>query len=429
VVLVDPASPATVYAGTFQGAFKSVNGADCWSSINNGLSDRLTGGSTLIIRKPAIYQEANGKRTIIEGRYDISNPHSTAIGFEIGDYDRNKPLVIDPILSHSALIDGEFINAIAVDAGGAVYFTGLARTASFPISPGAYRSARGEVNRSAAFIAKLNAAGTALVYSTYIGGFERFDYPFGIDVDDGGNAYVVGLAGSSDFPTTPGALQPTFAGPGQVGNSFGGDGFVLKLNPAGTGLVYSTFLGGFGPDQAYDVAVDPEGNAYITGDTSSSNFPISPDAPQRSISGFSGSGFVTKLNAQGPSTVWSTFIGRSTRDSGEDIEVDASGNAYVTGEAFPNIYAAKVNSNGKSFGYYTRLIGNSSYSEGFGIAVDVAGNAYITGQASIGLQTTANAFQRNMGTSVVSSRSRQRKLQLHGRAEQHVQPARRIDGF
>jgi uncharacterized protein (TIGR03437 family) len=356
------------------------------------------GGDELRMRKPSVYQEVNGNRKTIEARYSIHGARSAArvrtVGFEIGAYDRSLPLVIDPVLSYSALIDSDTINAIAVDAEGAIYFTGLTRSASFPISPGAYRSAPGG---SAAFVAKLNAAGTALVYSTYIGGFEAFDYPYGIAVDNGGNAYVVGLAGSSDFPTTPGALQPTFAGPGQVGNSFGGDGFVLKLNPSGSGLVYSTFLGGLGSDFANDVAVDSSGNAYITGDTSSSNFPISPDAPQRSISGYSGSGFVTKLNPQGSGLVWSTFVGRSTRDSGEDVAVDDEGAAYVTGEAFPNIYVAKVSKDGKSFGYYTRLTGNATYSEGFGVAVDGARNAYVTGLASSGLQTTTGAFQRNHG--------------------------------
>jgi uncharacterized protein (TIGR03437 family) len=360
-----------------------------------------TAGGEIRMRKPVIYQEANGGRTTVEGRYSIRNPQSAIrkqeVGFELGDYDRERPLVIDPVLSYSALIDGEFIHAIAVDAEGAVYFTGLARSVSFPISPSAHRSTRGNADASAAFVAKLNAAGTALDYSTYIGGFERFDYPYGIAVDAGGHAYVAGFAGSSDFPTTPGAFQPAFAGPGQVGNNFGGDGFVLKLNPTGTGLVYSTFLGGLGQDQANDVAVDADGNAYITGDTSSSNFPVSPDAPQRSISGFSGSGFVTKLNAQGSSLVWSTFVGRSTRDSGEDLTIDAEGNAYVTGEAFPNIFVARVNKDGKSFGYYTRLTGNGLYSEGFGIAVDSAGAAYVTGQAAPGLQTTGGAFQRNHG--------------------------------
>ena len=369
------------------------------------------GGEELRMRKPVICQEGRGEGKTIDGHYVIHNrPRAMAairnpqfatrnqeVGFEIGDYDRSLPLVIDPVLSYSALIDGEFINAIAVDDEGAIYFTGLARSASFPISPGAHRSTRGEINRSAAFVAKLNAAGTALVYSTYIGGFEAFDYPYGVAIDGGGNAYVVGLAGSSDFPTTAGAFQPTFAGPGQVGNSFGGDGFVLKLNPTGTGLVYSTFLGGLGPDQANDIAVDADGAAYVTGDTGSSNFPVSPDAPQRSISGFSGSGFVTKLNAQGSDLVWSTFVGRSTRDSGEDIAVDAEGNAYVTGEAFPNIYVAKINKDGKSFGYYNRLTGNNAYSEGFGIAVDASGAAYVTGQAAPGLQATAGAFQRNHG--------------------------------
>jgi uncharacterized protein (TIGR03437 family) len=375
------------------------SGADRIMIEDSGDLILRVGDDELRMRKPVVYQEAHGqephgKRRAIEGRYSIRN---RTVSFEIGAYDRSLPLVIDPVLSYSALIDAASIYAFAVDTEGAIYFTGLAQSANFPISAGAFRSARGELNKSAAFVAKLNAAGTALVYSTYIGGFEAFDYPYGIAVDGGGNAYVAGLAGSPDFPTTPGALQPTFAGPGQVGNSYGTDGFVLKLNPTGSELVYSTFLGGLGSDIAYGLAIDGAGAAYITGVTSSSNFPISPDAPQRSISGVSGSGFVTKLNPQGSAVVWSTFVGRSTRDTIEAIAVDAEGAAYVTGEAFPNIFVAKVNKDGKSFGYYTRLTGNTSYSEGFGIAVDGARNAYITGVANTGLQTTAGAFQRNHG--------------------------------
>lgn len=347
-------------------------------------------GEEVRMQRPVAYQEQNGQRREIAARYVINERREVA--FTVAAYDRTRPLVIDPVLTYAALIDSEFINAIAIDTEGAIYFTGLARSAVFPISPGAQRTVRGELNRSAAYVAKLNAAGTALVYATYVGGFEGYDYPFGIAVDGSGHAYVVGVSASPDFPTTAGALQRSFNGPEQ-----GTDGFALKLNPTGTGLVYATFLGGLGSEQASDVAVDAAGNAYIAGNTGSSNFPISPDAPQRSISGFNGSGFVSKLNAAGSGIVWSTFVGRSNRDSAQAVAIDPVGNAYVTGEAFPNIYAAKINVDGKSFGYYTRLTGPSAYSEGLSIAVDAAGNAYFTGLAHPGLMTTSNAFQRQHG--------------------------------
>lgn len=354
-----------------------------------------TSDGDLQLQKPLIYQELGGNRQIVQGSFTINDQ---IIGFEVGEYDHTKPLVIDPILSSSALLESEFISDIAVDAEGSIYVTGLVRKPNFPVSINALRTTRGNTDFSAAFVAKLDVTGTALVYSTYIGGFERSESPNGIAVDNGGNAYITGMAGSSDFPTTPNAFQQTFIGPGQSGISFAGDGFVLKLNPTGSALVYSTFLGGNGSDLGFGIAVDSAGNAYVTGATTSSDFPLTSDAPQRAIIGISGSGFITKLNPEGSALVWSTYLGRSSsRDTCEDIAVDSQGNAYVTGESFPNIFAAKVNSNGRSFGYYTRFTGNSSYSEGFGIAVDGASNAYITGVAVSGLQTSASAFQRTFG--------------------------------
>src|SRR5262249_15331333 len=139
-------------------------------------------------------------------------------------------------------------------------------------------------------------------------GSKLFTIRMGSRLTGGGTPMSWDWAARQTFPQQPAPFNPTSPGPGTAGDSFGGTASVLKLNPTGTGLVYSTFLGGLGPDQANDIAVDADGAAYVTGDTGSSNFPVSPDAPQRSISGFSGSGFVTKLNAQGSDLVWSTFV-------------------------------------------------------------------------------------------------------------------------
>ena len=345
--------------------------------------------------RPVIYQEVNGTRRQLDGGYIINR--AGEVGFRVAAWDRRLPLVIDPVLSYAAVIGDAHSVRMAMDADGNFYLTGLTRAASFPVNTDAVRWQRGPLNRDVAFVTKINAAGTALLYSTFLGGYEFTDVINGLAVDMAGNAYVAGFAGSRDFPTTPGALQTSFNGPGQMGNFFSGDGFVTKLNPTGTALLYSTFLGGAGGDLANGVAVDQAGNAYVTGNTGSSNFPISPDAPQRSITGFSGSGFVTKLNPAGSAVVWSTFAGRSTRDSCEAIAVDAAGNAYVTGESFPNILAVKVDRVGRSFAYF-RTISSSGGSTGFAIAVDSAGQAHLTGRIfSAGLATTANAFQRTYG--------------------------------
>jgi uncharacterized protein (TIGR03437 family) len=346
-------------------------------------------------QRPVIYQEVNGSRRQVEGGFVIRRWDE--VGFKVAAWERRLPLVIDPVLSYAAALGDAHYVRMAVDAEGSFYLSGLTRAQNFPVAADAARFQRGPLNRDVAFVTKINAAGTALLYSTFLGGYEYTDLINGLAVDAAGNAYLAGFAGSRDFPVTAGALQTKFNGPGQVGNSFGGDGFVAKLNPSGTALLYSTFLGGAGGDYGNGIAVDQAGNAYVTGNTGSSNFPLSPDAPQRSITGFSGSGFITKLNAAGSAVVWSTFAGRATRDSCEAIAVDAEGNAYVTGESFPNILAVKVDKGGKSFAYF-RTISASGGSTGFAVAVDGVGQTHLTGRVySASLPVTMNALQRTFG--------------------------------
>ncbi|QAY65095.1 SBBP repeat-containing protein [Paenibacillus protaetiae] len=240
-----------------------------------------------------------------------------------------------------------------------------------------------------------------LVYSTYLGGSGN-DEPFGIAVDATGSVYVTGITTSTDFPLTPGAVQTTFGGDREV--------FVTKLNPSGTALVYSTYLGGSANDSGQNIAVDAEGNAYITGRTYSDNFPVTPGAVQ-TIFGGSSDVFVTKLNPTGSALVYSTYLGGTGHDYGLGIAVDSAGEAYVTGftasadfptttGAFQTVYggnndgfAARLNATGTSL-IYSTFLGGSGGDNGTAISVDSAGNAYVTGNtASLNFPTTTGAFQ------------------------------------
>ena len=218
--------------------------------------------------------------------------------------------------------------SIAVDSSGNVYVTGYTFSANFPIA-NAFQSTYGGDGSSSfgdAFVTKINAAGSALIYSTYLGGNDG-DAGYGIAIDSTNAAYVTGNTRSTNFPTAN-ALQSTYGGsndPFEVG----GDAFVTKVNAAGSALVYSTYLGGSGTDGANGIAVDSAGNAYVTGDTFSTNFPTA-NALQSELDGEEDA-FVTHLNAAGSAFVYSTYLGGSGLDGGGGIAVDSTGDAYVAG--------------------------------------------------------------------------------------------------
>ncbi len=249
----------------------------------------------------------------------------------VAAYDRSHPLLIDPVLSYSPYLggsddDGGF--GIAVDGAGNAYVTGRTESANVPTTSGAVQpTLRGDWN---VFVSKLNATGTALVYSTYLGGsgsslFDSSgDEAWGIAVDGAGNAYVTGMTESANFPTTPGAFQPT--PPGGSSNAF-----VSKLNATGTAFVYSTYLGGSGDDSGYGIAVDGTGNAYVTGGTTSADFPTTPGAVQPTLQDSYGDAFGSKFNATGTVLGYSTYLGGEHSDEGQGIAVDGTGTAYVTG--------------------------------------------------------------------------------------------------
>ncbi len=275
-------------------------------------------------QKPVVYQEENGARKLIEGRYVMRGRNK--IGFKVSSYNRNGPLVIDPILSYSSFVNSSGDGySIAVDPSGFAYITGSVvidpsvGNLDLPPTPGAYQTISG--GGSDVFVTKINQEGNGAIYSTFLGG-NGDDAGYAIAVDSAGNAYVTGSA-SGTFPTTAGAIQPT------RNSSF--DAFVTKLNATGSGLIYSTFLGGNEYDDGDGIAVDSSGNAYVVGQTFSTNLATTPGVVRPNSSGGSDN-FIAKLNSAGTGLFYLTYFGGGGFDFGLSVALDAPGNAYTTGQ-------------------------------------------------------------------------------------------------
>jgi len=284
-------------------------------------------GSTTSFNFPA-----NGLQTVYGGGTGLLNGGPGGDVFVAKLNAAGNALVYATFLGDSG---DEAASGLAVDSAGSVYITGSTTSTNFPTTAGAFQTTR-KTTSSQGFVAKLNPTGTALVYSTYLGGSSG-EQGGGIAVDATGHAYVTGITGSSDFPTLN-SLQP-FRGTG--------DAFITKLAPDGSGLVYSTLLGGSSNEWGKAITVDAAGNAYVAGYTNSTDFPTA-NAAQGSSAGGNGAlasaeAFVTKLNPGGTAFVYSTYLGGSGDDQAAAIAVDAAGNAYVTGTTvstnFPTVSA------------------------------------------------------------------------------------------
>jgi Beta-propeller repeat len=305
-------------------------------------------------------------------------------------------------------------NGIAVDSSGNVYVVGFTQSTDFPTTIGAFQTTlAGSINP---FITKLNPAGggaSDLLYSTYLGG-SNFDIGNGIAVDSTGNVYVTGYTQSTNFPTTINAFQTVLRGTR--------DAFITKLKPVGSGLsdlLYSTYLGGNTSDAGLGIAIDSGDNAYVAGETSSTNFPTTTGAFQTTLGG-ARNGFITKINpaSGGPSDLlYSTYLGGNNFDFGFGIAIDSGGNAYVTGLTqstnFPtttnafqttlsgtqNAFITKLNpvGGGVSDLLYSTYLGGNNSDAGLGIAIDSSDNAYVTGYTnSTNFPTTIDAFQMTL---------------------------------
>jgi len=479
----------------------------------NGDLEVIAANGQIAFHKPKIYQEKDGQRQPIEGSFKLLAENQVA--FKIGQYDPSRALTIDPTLAYLTYLGGSSEDsgrAIASDSKGYAYIIGSTDSSDFPVTPGAFDTDSSDADSfvtklnptgtglvystyfdaginaiaidsagnayltgsggqiaatpgafqsandgTAAFVAKLNATGSALVYLTYLGGAGTA--ASSIAVDNAGDAYVAGETLSTNFPVTPGAFQTTnnaANGPYVGGAS---NAFITKLNPTGTSLGYSTYLGGANTG-ASGIAVDASGNAYVTGATLSVDYPGTPylaifpttsgsfdpgntpgttDASGAIINVDSGA-FVTKFNPTGTALVYSTLLGDTYEDAKSNvtdatvggsgnvnaITVDQDGNAYLTGDTeatdFPvtlgafqphnnspesdthNAFVTKLNASGSALVYSTYLGGstalNSVQDNGNAIAVDGAGNAFIAGQAtSTDFPVTNNAYQKtNYGT-------------------------------
>jgi hypothetical protein len=366
----------------------------------------LVSGEHIEVREeaPFAYQESDAGRMAIPSRYKLLGGNT--VGFDLGPYDHALPLVIDPVLSYATYLGGSglgAVTALAVDSSGNLYATGWTEAVDFPLLAPVQPSNKGGVD---VFIAKLNATGTALIYATYIGG-RGDDRAAGIAVDASGQAYITGSTTSADFPMiTPGLA------PAQTTLGGGRDAFALKLNAAGTALLYSTFLGGSNSDWGTAIALDTADHAYIAGDTLSADFPLLGAA--QPLLGGATDAFVTKLTPAG-AVAFSTFLGGALDEHAGGIAVDMNGNVYVAGgttsQNFPVVAAmqavnggaqdafiAKISSAGSAILYSTYLGGSGGAvgtpEQANAIAVDADGNAYVAGVTnSPNFPVTASAFQ------------------------------------
>lgn len=393
----------------------AYRGVKCVALDSTGGLAIDTGAGTIHDSAPVSFQEIGGRRIPVESSYVLQAGTGGAYGFRIGPgYQPDKELIIDPGIEYSTYLGGaadDVPTGIAVDATGNAYVVGYTQSTDFPVTAGAF-DRTGSVNNSLdAFVAKINPSGTAFVYATYIGG-SNFDWGRAIAIDAAGNAYIAGQTQSSDFPVTGKAFQKSLAHLNCPRCSIDNyDAFVAKLNPSGSALVYSTYLGGASSiDDALGIAIDAAGNAYVTGETSSPDFPTTAGAFRRTIGGGDDT-YVSKLNATGSALLYSTFVGGALEEFPARITLDAANQAIVFGNTssadFPTTLGAfqtapggrfdaflfKLNATGTNLVYST-FLGGSANDSATGLNVDALGDVYVGGfTSSPNFPTTPGAFQ------------------------------------
>ena len=326
-------------------------------------------------------------------------------GFTLGAYNPAQPLLIDPVLNYATYLGGTLADdarAVAADPAGNSYVIGSTLSTDYPGAAASQPAGSQDI-----VVTKLNPAGTAILWATYLGG-QSVDTGLAIAVDAAGNVFGAGSTASTNFPVSPDAPQRSLGGGSGII-----DGIVFRLNPAGNSLAWSSFLGGSLNDLIRGIAVDPTGAVYVAGRTDSTDFPNTSRSSLPARGG--GDAFVTKFNATGTAIVYSLLLGGFAFDAANAIAVDAAGAAYVAGESrsenFPvtngalqtarrgpaDAFLARVRLDGSGLAYST-YYGGEGPDAANAIAVDASGNAYITGQTSSEqLPLTAQAFQRLPG--------------------------------
>ncbi|MGY5865161.1 MAG: SBBP repeat-containing protein [Candidatus Thorarchaeota archaeon] len=319
---------------------------------------------------------------VIDSRFD---PLSDSIyGFDIGIYDIEQTLVIDPLL-YSTYVGGssdDEAHSISIDDEGNVFVVGETDSANFPLESPYDNETNGALD---CFIMKFNSTGNGLIFSTYVGG-SLDDFAYSLCVDANGDSFVTGLTLSSDFPTVN-ALDDSYYDNDEA--------FVFKLNSTGNGLVYSTFYGGWSDDMGHGIDVDAQGNAHVVLMTGSWDLPAVNAYDDTSDDSWDT--YVFKLNSTGNGLLYATYVAGSALDQPYDLTLDDDGNAYVCGRtgvgSFPrvnaydstangdwDVFVYKLNSTGNGL-IYSTLVGGNHQDWAAGIALDEERNAYVTGTA------------------------------------------------
>ncbi|MEZ5427134.1 MAG: Ig-like domain-containing protein [Pyrinomonadaceae bacterium] len=385
--------------------------------VEPGSGDLLleTGGETIRQHKPFVYQEIGGERKEVAGLYRVkkTTDKEFSVRFALAGYDKSQELIIDPILVYGSYLGGSLFDegsGIAVDSGGNAYVVGTAASRDFPTTAGTVKP--GMLPRIGstssfwydAFVTKINPDGTALVFSTYFGGRDGNESGGDIEVDDQGNIYFTGTTMASDFPTVN-AYQTSFGGTD--------DAFLAKLNPTGSAIIYSTYLGGNNTDLGRKIALDrATGEATVIGRASSPNFPTTPGALKEKLcdspttcSGVFFSGSYIARFADDGTIAYATLFSAGLAD----VAIDVNNNAVIAGTgssslttpgAFQTIstggiegYLGKLNPAGNQIVFGTLLGGGLESDVISGVAVDAAGNMYVAGTTeNAGFPTTPGAF-------------------------------------
>jgi hypothetical protein len=322
-VIVSPGVDPSVVRLAFEGA------SDVTIAEDGGLLLRTSWGE-LRQRAPVVYQEFEGRRTLVAGGYVLDGSEAT---FRLGDYDPSRELVVDPVLVFSSYMGGagaDVLNDVAVDDDGAIYVAGTTQSLAFATAnPVRLGPPPGPEDQGEAFVAKLTPSGSAIEWLTYVGGSAE-DQALALAVDGQGRVSVVGLTISADFPTAPvgQVLQPVYRG-----NT---DAIVFRLNAEGNALDFSTFLGGSEHDAAYAIALDSDGGPVVGGATFSPDFPLVKPLRQHDVFRSPGpDGFVSWITPAGTAFLHSTYLGGSGEDEVTEIATDTP----VPGEP-SRIYAA-----------------------------------------------------------------------------------------
>jgi hypothetical protein len=389
-IVAPGASPGRIALG--------FDGVDALALKENGDLELTHDGQALVLRAPRAYQTIEGRQVIVDSSYRVDDA-TRHVSLTVGDYNREQPLVIDPILSYSTALGGiaqDEGNAVKVDANGNVYVAGFTRSPNFPANgtPG---------GNFDLFVTKLDPTGSVLLSSAFIGG-NGADEARGLAIDMDGNVYLSGVTRSTNFPTV-GAIQAALNGDS--------DAFVLKFSTSGGGLLFSTYLGGAGLDEGNGVAIDAGASVYVTGTTRSTDFPTV--FPRQSAAAGATDSFVARLNAAGSALIYSSYLGGAATDTAFGITADAAGNVTVVGTTnsgdFP-LQNARQSTNGGLFDafvtklnpggalIYSTYHGGDAIDSAQAVTLDSLGQALVAGTTASGNFPVLAPAQAGLGGSL-----------------------------